>query len=421
MAIGMDGGGGIHPGAPLIWPKIPPVKQTTSAEETSATSRNVKTQTAPESSAAQAADSAPAAPPPAPASAQAASAARPMSMSDIVDQLLSHNIPNTPDNKQMASFMMEHGLELSQENFTDLFKMLKGNKNPAQLESAVISLSKGLTGSSKSVEVLSQFLTNSPQLSPQIQELRTMLAQFQSQLTSGPNLLNPGLTASLLSIVSDMDDTFKKLNKKATEGNVGLADMKKGALLKDIKAFEQFLGGLEKQLAGNPQAEAMRNQMAKMRQELSEMMNSLTSQSILSKDSARQPLGTDDKFAYWQIPNPLTKESNMELLIRKDPQRKKGALDPKKTRIILKMETPDLGEISIIIDVLENRVWYIFNTSSEETKAFITKMNNDLKQRMAQANFQLSGMQAIQKRLDIRKYILPTLNLDSVMRIHHEV
>ena len=165
----------------------------------------------------------------------------------------------------------------------------------------------------------------------------------------------------------------------------------------------------------------MRNQMAKMRQELSEMMNSLTSQSILSKDSARQPLGTDDKFAYWQIPNPLTKESNMELLIRKDPQRKKGALDPKKTRIILKMETPDLGEISIIIDVLENRVWYIFNTSSEETKAFITKMNNDLKQRMAQANFQLSGMQAIQKRLDIRKYILPTLNLDSVMRIHHEV
>ena len=116
-SINKGSGGGIHPGAPVIWPttkektkQSESVQQSQSSEESQASTTSISTS----SSAAQAASTAASS-----SAAQATAAqaqettARPMSMSDVVEQLLKLNIPSTKENQQLASSMMQFGVELS--------------------------------------------------------------------------------------------------------------------------------------------------------------------------------------------------------------------------------------------------------------------------------------------------------------------
>ncbi len=415
FGINMDGGGGIHPGAPVIWPKPPPVKQSQAAQESARVNTSVSSQT----TASQAAESAASAPPPAQAQAPPPPPARPMSMEDVVSELISNNISPTADNKQMASFMMQYGVELSSSNFSELFQMAKGPKNGTQIESAVIALSKGLTGTSKPVDMLANFLSSSQPLGQQLGTIQQVLAGLQSLLQSGAQeALNPGLIASVASVLTSFSDDLKKATKK-TESGVSLSNLKSEALLKDGVALQQLLGGLER-LSG-AQSPQLTAQLAKAKEELGNLISQIAAQAILSKDSERQPLGLNDRYAYWQMPNPENGKSNLEILIKKDPQKKKGDIDPSKTRIMIKVTTEALGEMVIVVDIQDKKVWYIFNTDNEATKAFMTKMTHDLQERTARLSYEMTGFQAIRKRVDIKKYILPTLDLDRFMRIRHEI
>jgi len=168
------------------------------------------------------------------------------------------------------------------------------------------------------------------------------------------------------------------------------------------------------------EATALQQHINNLQRNLMSLLDTFVAQSILSKDSAIQ--STTEQFVYWQIPNPMMAKSGViDILIRKDRDRKKKNLDPNKAKIILKVETPELGEVGIVVDVLENRIWYLFHTDNEYTKEFITKMTEDLKQRMAALNYDLVGFQAIKKRLDVKKVLLPTFNLDHLSRIRTEV
>lgn len=418
--INAGSGGGIHPGAPTIWPtsKQKKVEQTSQTQEVVQTSKNTKAQTAAATSSATAAaqtsqaTAAPAAPP-----------ARPMAMSDIVQQLFDLNIPTTSENKQLASMMMQHGLELSPDNFNQLFQLLKGRTSKNALESAVITLSKGLANSPKSVDMLSGFLTNNPALTSQLKDIQQAITQFQNSLLSGKNFMESNFMTGLNSIFGTFDKELEKLLKDEKD-SASLLKLR-GGLLKDMKALLQFLTGIEKQLEAqgklnSPEGKVLQQQLEMLRGKMGKAIEELATQAILSKDSDRQASNSNEKYFYWAIPNLLHKNSDIELLVRKDPSKKDGAIDPSKTRLIIKVDTPDLGEIVIIIDVLDNKVWYVFNTENNEVKNFINKMNKDLKERMETLGINLAGFQTVHKKIDVKSFILPTLNLDSVVRISAE-
>ena len=69
---------------------------------------------------------------------------RSVEMRDLVGKLLEAGQANTAITKSLALLMMQYGVELSQDNFEQLFKLLKGRTQKGALESAVFSFSKRL-------------------------------------------------------------------------------------------------------------------------------------------------------------------------------------------------------------------------------------------------------------------------------------
>ncbi|MFT5170567.1 MAG: hypothetical protein ACI9BD_000334, partial [Candidatus Marinamargulisbacteria bacterium] len=137
--------------------------------------------------------------------------ARPLSEKDIVDQLFSLKKAPTSFNKQVLSTMIQHGLEASGENFDTILKLMRGRNKKSLLTSAVVSHSKGLSDSSKSVDILAQFLSKMPQMTQENNILQKALASYQQMLTASPDLLNPGFYAGLLGVISDLDEQLKKM------------------------------------------------------------------------------------------------------------------------------------------------------------------------------------------------------------------
>ncbi|MFA5879550.1 MAG: hypothetical protein WC860_05175 [Candidatus Margulisiibacteriota bacterium] len=414
---------------PVIWPSSKKqVKETQASEESQQASRQVTSAKSSPSSAAQEASKAD--------TAQAAQAAakepsppppstRSMTMSDVVQYLLQAKIPNTEDNKFMASLMMQHGIELSGDNFSALFKLSKGDKNANTLEAAVINLTKGID-TSKGVDILGGFLKDNPQLQTQIVTANQALADLQRALSSTQKLLDPGLMSGLISLLSNMDEEFKKLLKAAQEGKSTIPELKRGALVKDMNLLSQLLNGVEQKLAENnqlntPEGKELQQKLLNLKSGINSLSENLIAQIILSEDSNRNVSSLNDKFLYWQLPNPFDKNNQIELAIRKDGSKENGAVNLSKTRILLKVDTPALGEITIIIDVLDQKIWYIFNTESDEVNGFIKKMHSDLLKQMEALNYRVSGFQAIKKKIDIKKIIVPTLSLDNLVRISTEV
>ena len=51
---------------------------------------------------------------------------------------------------------------------------------------------------------------------------------------------------------------------------------------------------------------------------------------------------------------------SMDLLISKQKKTKNSVLDPRKVRIILRFDTPELGDMAVEMDVLDKQVWTVF-------------------------------------------------------------
>ncbi|NBV41247.1 hypothetical protein EBR96_00535, partial [bacterium] len=263
--------------------------------------------------------------------------ARPMSRADIVDQLVQLHKAPTPDNIQIVSTILQYGLEASVQNFDTIQTLIKGRKTANAMESSVVSLSKGLAETPRSVDIIGHFLNNQTQVAQQLQQLQMALSQFQSSLTQNTGILDTGLQIGLASVLNELDDTLKKLSKKADD-RMDWSAIKRGAVIGDFKAMYEFIGGLRHQMANEPGAARLAADMAILQEKISGFLESMTSQAIMS-EHAGSMVG-NDRFGYWQFPNPwMNKQSVIELLIRKDPLKKKAEINPQKTRIVLKLET----------------------------------------------------------------------------------
>ncbi len=421
--ISAGSGGGIHPGAPIIWPTSKnkqTIQEVTSSEEAQASNRSVSSSQSSAASAAQTASSAAAMP--APAQPQTP-ISRQMSMADINAQLTALSLSLTSENKQLASLMLSYGVELSSENFDAVFKLTKGKADATTFESAVIGLTKGLPDSKKSVDFLASFFARNQDFANQLQQMRQEFMAFQKALQHS-SILNSTLTNGVASVIQDLDVELRKLLKKSTDESVTLPKVDRGELVSSLKAFHQLLGGLEKQLTAqnNPQNSEVLKHLQTLQSQIEESLSQFVAQSILSKEAVRQHSDIKDAYEFWQIPNPLVQHPSLiDILIKKDPYRQKRKIDPRKTKIILKLETPDLGELAIIVVVLDQKVWYIFNAEDEGTKNLVISQKMALKQQMDAIQYNLIGFQSLKKKIDIKKYLLPTLNLDSVKRIDAQI
>jgi hypothetical protein len=346
---------------------------------------------------------------------------RPVSESDIVDLLIQLRKPPTAENKNILSTILQFGLEASQENLDTVSRLVQTRNQFNVVESAVVSHLKGVSDSSKSVDILSAFLSNQNQMGQIMDKMQLSMQRFQSNFQQFQVLLNPALFSGLASIISQMDDSLKKWIQNASESTS--SQFLRSGIVQDLRLFSDFLGGIPNTLAAdeNPALFALFKQQSQLvRSQISKFLESVVSQSIISKESYSAPLGTD-QFAYWQIPNPFSEtKKSIDILIKKDPQNKKRKFNPQKTKFIVKFETEDIGELAISVELSEKKVWYVFYTDNPQTKDSILRLSPDLKLKMASLNYEVVGMQLTPKRLDIKKLLLPTINLDKISRVSSE-
>lgn len=426
-SVGAGSGGGIHPGAPIIWPVSKQSQQVQQAQQAQQAGQatSVPAQAAKETSVTEAiAQKA--------QTAQAASqptVARALSKTDISTQLVQLGLSASKENVAVANNMLQHGLELSTDNFNNLFKMMKG-KGAGSLtqKSAMIALTKGLEDQPGAVKSLETFFGKNPQISKQMQTMQTALASFRSAIFGGKNLLSPQLSSQLIQLVANMDDKFKKLLNGDTSKESITEQMMRDGSVKDLGAFKSLLMGIAKKLNNvkNPNMAKEAKQLGKsflgMARHTDEMLQNLTAQSILSKPGARQDVAMPDKFAYWQIPNALAETaSSIEILIKRDESKKNKEINPNKTQIIIKIETEELGEITIIIEIEDKKIWYVFNNDSEAVRSFINQNSVVLKERMGSLNWDVKGIQAVSRKVDLKKFLVPTINVDRLKRVSAEV
>lgn len=347
---------------------------------------------------------------------------RQMTNADVAEHLIKLQKPVTAENKQTVLAMLQHGLAVSEDNFSLMARLKNGSSGQANdISTAALVTSKGLSDIPRTVDMLSTFLNQSNPLSSQMLNMREAIQSLVSGLKMQDGLISKGLSIGLASVLADLDRQLKKLSQLATETGLELSKLSRGNLIKDLTTLSGFLSGLEEKLLnGQSNAKGVQQPLEELQSYISKFVETLVSQAVLSKESQSFQATPTEKFAYWQIPNPLAKGKDIDILIRKDPA-KKGVLDPAKTRMVLRLDTPDIGELAINMDIMDQKIWYLFHTDRLSTQRYIAELEKNLKERMEAINYKTMAVRTVKKKLDIKKLLMPIFNLDSISRINAEI
>ncbi len=347
---------------------------------------------------------------------------RAINQRDINQQLLAMGRPITRENQETMITLIRYGVEASNSNMDMVARLKTTTRQPNGIESAVITMSKGLKNAPRTVDSLASFLNRQGNISDKSTALSNGLSQFQSIMNTFQELFSQGLFTGMSSIISQLDEKLQKLNKKFGQGENNLHIFDRNETLKEFQALLGFLKGAEERVtAGRQNVGPLKDAFKELQGLTKGFIESVTAQAILSMDAEKAQMSLDEKFGYWQIPNPFGNKKNIDILIRKDPRQKKDKFDPKKTRIVLKFETEDLGEITVIMDILDKKIWYTFHVERYDTEKNIMEMQKDLLERMEAQDYKTMGIQRVRRKVDIKKMLLPTFDLNSISRVSAEV
>lgn len=305
-SVNAGSGGGIHPGAPIIWPTIKPTTTTESTTESqsqsqsssSASSSSASASAASSSSSSASASSASAAlSQAASASAAAASSAnmsRSLSTQDISTQLMSINMADTPENQALASKMLEYGLELSPENFTQLFQSLQSKtSNQTSQTAAFTALAKGVADNPAAMGALEQVFSGQNDLSDQLHQLQQGMAQTQAAL-KGQGSINPALANRLSSLLSEFDSRIKKMQNQESTPRTAMPSKTEMAMLQNVmnSKAQQLSPGQQSVLSQvmNKQPMASGSDISHLQSLLTNGSLSKEEQSMLSQFLGASPL-----------------------------------------------------------------------------------------------------------------------------------
>jgi hypothetical protein len=412
-------GGGLSKGGSPIWPggkpSGEPIKPAEQVEQSFQLHKGVSTPgtkaatgaTQVESTSTQAAQAA--------ETAQPVTQIKSLSVQDILQQLANIKVPVNDHNQELALLMAAHGIEISEDSFALINKLLKGKKSQSAKESAVMLLSKGLGEQVDNVDVINQFLNKQASVSRSLNNLLQMQGKMQDILNSGLKN-NPGLQA-FMSVFEEFNDQLKQL-KKISRANRLLGNQ--SALMDDLVAMEAFLKGLNQSVLDS-------KGIKKYLKELHQLNQNLLGQLILSQDSVKQPLGMLESYHYFQIPNPLSAQAVIEMLLRKQArsagEKNKGKKKTSKDRekIIISMETESMGTLTITIVVMGFRVWCTVYSDQEEAVNHAASFRQELVENLKKHDYDLEEFKSVRKKVDIKKFMAPSQDFTNVKRIQTEI
>ncbi|MBH38036.1 hypothetical protein CL658_03285 [bacterium] len=347
---------------------------------------------------------------------------RGLNSQDIRQALLNLQKAVTPENKQILTTMLLYGVEASPEAFDLVEKAVKGSKKGNTLEASVIAYSKGLDANTKAIDLISKFLSHNVQLSSSLATLSKGLVGLKNGLPGFSSFLDPALIAGFAGFLDDFLEDTKVIKKNADNLNIKGLFSKQTDLVQDLRYLNDFLKGIEKKLSSsnNLIADSLKDIIRKVEKQSSAFHDVLLTQLIVSKSPANQQIA-EEFFHYWMIPNPMAKGlKDTQIMISKDPKNKKK-VNLQKTTIVIKCETSDLGDLTIIIEINDKKMAYKIYTNNELTQKFVLDEVPELKKSMKALDYDVTQVQALKKVMNIEKLLLPTFNLNNMKRISTEV
>ena len=338
-----------------------------------------------------------------------------LSTKDIIQQLANIKVPVNNHNQELALLMAAHGVEISEDSFASINKLLKGKKSKAAQESAVLLVSKGLGESADDVDLLAQMFNKNSTITKSLQNLNQMQGKMMNllnqQLKGNPSL------QSFASIFADFSDQLKKL-RKVSDGNSLLTNQ--AELMDDMLAMSGFLKGMASKL--NINSKVLLNYL----KELNNLKQNLLGQFILSQDSIKQPLGLLESFHYFQIPNPLAAQAVIEMLLRKQTNQsskksKKKQDENNQEKVIITLDTEAMGTITVMIVVMGFKVWCTVYSDKESGVNHINAFRNELSENLKKYQYKLEDFKTTRKKINIKKFIAPSQDIANVKRVQTEI
>lgn len=329
---------------------------------------------------------------------------------DVTKQLSNIGVALTDYNVEVGLLMAMHGVEISPERFDEILKLTR--KDRSAKESAVILVSKGLGGIADDAGILQKL--NASVMANTIQDL-TNMQQKMAQLMQKSFQNFPSLQG-FLSVFDDFNDTLKKM-KRLNADNPWLS--KPAAFMDDLFAMKGFMEGLSKKgiLKGDELSQYLAH--------LKTLKENVLGQMILSQASIKQPIGLLESFQYFQVPNPLAAQSVVELLLRKKIANKKDSKeslpDVAAEKIILSLESENLGKMTIIMTVLGPKVWCLFYSDQDNAVNHVHSFRDELSKNLAKYNYDVQDCKAFRKKINVQKFITQYQDISDVKRIKAEI
>lgn len=338
-----------------------------------------------------------------------------LSVKDILHQLANIKVPVNEHNQDLALLMAAHGIEISEESFALLNKLLKGNRSKVAKESAILLVSKGLGEAVEDVGILTHLLSKNSTISQSLKNLTQMQLTMMSILNNAIKD-HPGLH-SLTALFDDFNEQLKK-TKKINSSNHLLANPSE--LLDDSMAMLSFLKGLNGKLKMNSK------EMVAYLSELAKLNENLIGQIILSQDSVKQPLGLLESYHYFQIPNPLAAQAVIEMLLRKQARSKSSANknerhETNQEKIIISMDTETMGTITVIVVVMGFKVWCTIYSDQDSAIGHVNSFRSELSENLKKYQYNLEEFKTSRKKINIQKFIAPSQDISEVKRIQTEI
>ena len=149
-------------------------------------------------------------------------------------------------------------------------------------------------------------------------------------------------------------------------------------------------------------------------------------QIILSQDSIKQPMGLLEAYHYFQIPNPLSAQAVIEMLLRKQSRaksskNKKEELDNNQEKIIISMDTETMGRITVIVVVMGFKVWCTIYSDQDSAIGHVNSFRNELSENLKKYQYSLEEFKTSRKKINIQKFIAPSQDISEVKRVQTEI
>lgn len=346
---------------------------------------------------------------------------RTLNSQDISKALLQLQKPVTPQNKQILTTMLLYGIETSSEAFDMIETTYKSKGKGNTIEGAVVSYSKGLGVNTKSVDLISQFLSQGVPFSEALAKASQSMEAFRSFLAGTKGGGDSALIAGISGFLGEFLDEFKVLKKRLAQSDFKGIATTEGELARDLTYLQQFLAGLNTVLSGKSDSLSLEIQqkMMAVKEQAGALQDALATHMILTTNPENRQVATDF-YHYFQVPNPMAAgASDMDVLISKDPENKKR-VNPENTKIVITCETTELGVLTISVEVNQKKVATTIYSSQQITQQFVVDTTPEFKTALEELDFEVTGVRVLKQVLNIQKLLLPTVDLGEITRVSTE-